>query len=167
MKILELRFKNLNSLYGEWEIDFTTPEYTSNGIFAITGPTGAGKSTILDAICLALYGATPRLGKITKSSNQLMSQQTAECFAEVTFESQAGKFRCHWSQQKARRKVDGNLGESKHEIVEVETGQILESKKRDVANVIEEKTGMDFERFTRFYFVSTRRVLCIFDGFSG
>ena len=61
-----------------------------------------------------------------------MSQQTAECFAEVTFESQAGKFRCHWSQQKARRKVDGNLGESKHEIVEVETGQILESKKRDV-----------------------------------
>ena len=54
MKILELRFKNLNSLYGEWIIDFTHPEYTANGIFALTGPTGAGKSTILDAICLAL-----------------------------------------------------------------------------------------------------------------
>ncbi|MDP3269351.1 MAG: AAA family ATPase [Legionella sp.] len=149
MKILELRFKNLNSLYGEWLIDFSTPEFISNGIFAITGPTGAGKSTILDAICLALYGATPRLGKLTKSSNQLMSQQTAECYAEVTFESQQGKFTCHWSQHKARRKTDGILGESKHEIIDALTGQILESKKRDVANVIEEKTGMDFERFTR------------------
>ena len=149
MKILELRFKNLNSLYGEWLIDFSTPEFVSNGIFAITGPTGAGKSTILDAICLALYGATPRLGKITKSSNQLMSQQTAECYAEVTFESQQGKFTCHWSQHKARKKIDGTLGESKHEIIDALTGQILESKKRDVANVIEEKTGMDFERFTR------------------
>jgi len=63
MKLLELRFKNLNSLYGEWIIDFRNPEYVSNGIFALTGPTGAGKSTILDAICLALYGATPRLGR--------------------------------------------------------------------------------------------------------
>ena len=149
MKILELRFKNLNSLYGEWHIDFTTPDYSANGIFAIIGPTGAGKSTILDAICLALYGATPRLGKITKNSNQLMSRQTADCFSEVTFESQAGIFRCHWSQQKARKKSDGNLGESKHEIIEANSGLLLESKKRDVAHVIEEKTGMDFERFTR------------------
>ena len=50
MKILELRFKNLNSLYGEWKIDLTAPEYEADGIFAITGPTGSGKSTNLDAI---------------------------------------------------------------------------------------------------------------------
>ena len=53
MKILELRLKNLNSLYGEWVIDFTGPDYVAEGLFAITGPTGAGKTTILDAICLA------------------------------------------------------------------------------------------------------------------
>ncbi|MBT4285897.1 MAG: AAA family ATPase [Deltaproteobacteria bacterium] len=149
MKILELRFKNLNSLYGEWSIDFKTPEYETSGIFALTGPTGAGKSTILDAICLALYGTTPRLGKISKSGNEIMSRQTGECFAEVIFESQAGKFRCHWSQHKARRKAEGNLVEAKHELAEADSGKILESKKKDVANVIEEKTGMDFERFTR------------------
>ena len=149
MKVLELRFKNLNSLYGEWFIDFTAPEYGANGIFALTGPTGAGKSTILDAICLALYGATPRLGKITKSGNEIMSRQTGECYAEVTFESQAGQFRCHWSQHRARRKSAGNLTDSKHEIADVQNGQILESKKRNVAGVIEEKTGMDFDRFTR------------------
>jgi len=149
MKILNLRFKNLNSLSGGWSIDFTNPEYVSNGIFAITGSTGAGKSTILDAICLALYGRTPRLKSINKSGNEIMSRQTGECFAEVTFETQAGQFRCHWSQHKARKKANGNLVDSKHEISDAVSGRILESKKRDVANAIESRTGMDFDRFTR------------------
>ncbi len=149
MKILELRFKNLNSLYGQWSIDFTAPPYSTDGIFAITGPTGAGKSTILDAICLALYGATPRLSKITRSGNEIMSRQTGECFAEVTFESRGETYRCHWSQRRARRKPDGNLLDSRHEISDAVSGRIIEARKRDVARVIEEKTGMDFDRFTR------------------
>ena len=149
MKILELRFKNINSLYGEWVIDFTNPEYVSNGIFALTGPTGAGKSTILDAICLALYGATPRLGKITKSGNEIMSRQTGECYAEVMFESQAGRFRCHWEQRRARKRADGNLQDQEHQIADADTGKPIETKKSLVAGVIEEKTGMDFDRFTR------------------
>ncbi len=149
MKILELRFKNLNSLYGEWSINFTNPEYVSNGIFALTGPTGSGKSTILDAICLALYGATPRLGKITRSSNEIMSRQTGDCYAEVLFESQAGRFRCHWEQRRARMKADGNLQDQQHQIVDEDTGKTIETRKSLVAGVIEEKTGMDFDRFTR------------------
>ncbi len=150
MKILELRFKNLNSLHGEWVIDFTDPEYASNGIFALTGPTGAGKSTILDAVCLALYGATPRLGKVTKSTNEIMSRQTGECYAEVLFESQSGRFRCHFSQHRAHKKADGELQNPRHEIAEgFENGKIIENQLRRVATVIEEKTGMDFDRFTR------------------
>jgi exonuclease SbcC len=149
MKILELRFKNLNSLYGEWVIDFADPEYVSNGIFALTGPTGAGKSTILDAICLALYGATPRLGKITKSGNEIMSRQTGECYAEVLFESQAGRFRCHWEQRRARKKAEGKLQDQEHQIADDATGKPIETKKSLVGAVIEEKTGMDFDRFTR------------------
>lgn len=149
MKIIELRFKNLNSLYGEWLIDFTAPEYVSNGIFALTGPTGAGKSTILDAICLALYGATPRLGKITKSENEIMSRQTGECYAEVVFQSQSGSYRCHWEQRRSRKKADGALQVPEHQIADAETGKPIETKKSIVSNVIEEKTGMDFDRFTR------------------
>ncbi len=149
MKILELRFKNLNSLYGEWVIDFTDPEYVGNGIFALTGPTGAGKSTILDAICLALYGSTPRLGKITKSGNEIMSRQTGECYAEVLFESQTGHFRCHWEQRRARKRADGNLQDQEHQIADADTGKPIETKKSLVSRVIEEKTGMDFTRFTR------------------
>lgn len=149
MKILELRFKNLNSLYGEWIIDFTDPEYMSNGIFALTGPTGSGKSTILDAICLSLYGATPRLGKITRSGNEIMSRQTGECYAEVVFESQAGRFLCHWEQRRARKKAAGNLQDQEHQIADADTGKPIETKKSLVSRVIEEKTGMDFDRFTR------------------
>lgn len=149
MRILQIRFKNLNSLAGEWQIDLTHPAFTADGIFAITGPTGAGKTTILDAICLALYGRTPRLSKITKSGNEIMSRQTAECFAEVTFETQAGRFRCHWSQHRARRKPDGELQAPKHEIAYADSGEIVEAKVRGVAEQIEAVTGLDFDRFTR------------------
>lgn len=149
MRILQVRFKNLNSLAGEWEIDLTQPAYTADGIFAITGPTGAGKTTILDAICLALYGRTPRLNKVTKSGNEIMSRQTGECFAEVTFETQVGRFRCHWSQHRSRKKSDGELQAPKHEIANADTGEIFESKMRGVADHIESVTGMDFDRFTR------------------
>ncbi len=150
MKILQLRFKNLNSLQGEWQIDFTDPNYLANGIFALTGPTGAGKSTVLDAICLALYGATPRLGKIIKNNNDIMSRQTGECFAEVCFESSEGRFICQWSQHRAKKQPEGVLQVAKHEIAEADQdGSIIENQIRRVAAVIEEKTGMDFERFTR------------------
>ncbi|OUS13817.1 hypothetical protein A9Q89_02255 [Gammaproteobacteria bacterium 53_120_T64] len=148
MKILQLRFLNLNSLLGEWQIDLTDPAFGNDGIFAITGPTGAGKSTILDAICLALYGRTPRLNKITKSGNEIMSRHSGECFAEITFATAAGQFRCHWSQHRARKKASGELQSPKHEIADALSGQIIEAQIRKVAQRIETITGMDFERFT-------------------
>ena len=149
MRVLRLRFKNLNSLAGSWDIDFTHPDYVSSGIFAITGPTGAGKTTILDAICLALYGQTPRLDRITQGDNEIMSRQTGECFAEIDFETAKGRFRCHWSQHRSRRLADGQLQSPKHEIAEADSGIILESKLKAVAAKVEDVTGMDFDRFTR------------------
>ncbi len=149
MRILQLSFKNLNSLAGEWQIDFTRPEYLTCGIFAITGPTGAGKSTILDALCLALYGQTPRLNKITQTDNEIISRQTGECYAEVAFETARGSYRCHWSQHRSRKRANGLLQQPKHEIVEAGSGQIIESKLTAVAKMVEEVTGMDFDRFTR------------------
>ena len=149
MKIRAVRLMNLNSLAGEWEIDFTNPAFATEGIFVITGPTGAGKSTILDAICLALYGATPRLGKITQSSNEIMARKTASCFAEVTFETQKGVFCCHWSQRRARGRSDGQLQAPQHEITDMATGQVLENSIRGVAEQVQEKTGLDLGQFTR------------------
>ncbi len=149
MRILRLRFRNLNSLAGDWDLDFTHPEFVSSGIFAITGPTGAGKTTILDGICLALYGQTPRLARINQNGNEIMSRQTGDCFSEVEFETAQGRYLCHWSQHRARKRADGKLQPPRHEIAEAESGNIIESKLTAVVTRVEEVTGMDFERFTR------------------
>ncbi|MBR5705593.1 MAG: AAA family ATPase, partial [Deltaproteobacteria bacterium] len=149
MKILRIHFKNLNSLKGEWSIDLTHPMFGSGGIFLITGPTGAGKSTILDAICLALYGRTPRLGKITKNANEILSRRCGECFAEVIFETAQGRYRCHWSQRRARRKAHGELQAPRHEIADDRTGTLFETSLRGVSEQVEAVTGMDFNQFTR------------------
>lgn len=149
MKILQLRFKNLNSLIGEWKIDFTATQYVSEGIFTISGPTGAGKSTILDAICLALYGRTPRLNNISASTNEIMSRKTGECLAEVIFESQKGTFISCWSQTKARKSATGNLQQPKFEISDYKTGKVISSQKTNTLSVVIENTGMDFNRFTQ------------------
>nr|WP_240910224.1 AAA family ATPase [Desulfopila sp. IMCC35008] len=149
MKILQVRLRNLNSLAGDWFIDFTSPEIRNSGIFAITGPTGAGKSTILDGICLALYGKTPRLGPVNKSSNEIMTRHTGECFAEIEFLTGKGRYRCHWSQHRARKSPTGDLQQQKHEIVDALSGKVIESKLKLVEKKVIEVTGLDFEQFTR------------------
>lgn len=149
MRILELRLKNLNSLRGEWLIDFRQDAYQQEGIFAITGATGAGKTTILDAICLALYAQTPRIHSINKTSNEVMTRQTAECLAEVVIEVAKRCYRCQWSQRRAYNKADGNLQDAVHIVSDANTGEIFESQLKATKAYIQKITGLDFLQFTR------------------
>ncbi|MCY1506885.1 exonuclease SbcC [compost metagenome] len=149
MKILSLRLKNLNSLKGEWKIDFTGEPFAGNGLFAITGPTGAGKTTLLDAICLALYHRTPRMSSVSASVNELMTRHTADCLAEVEFEVKGVAYRAFWSQRRARDKADGGLQPPKVELARVLDGEILTDKINDKLKLTESLTGLDFERFTK------------------
>ena len=148
MRIHTIRLSNLNALTGTWEIDLDHPAYNDN-IYALTGPTGAGKTTILDAISLALYGRTPRLARIGKAGNEIMSRHSGTCHAEITFSTRTGRYRSHWSQHRARRKAGGELQNPKHELADAESGELLATGLKDVAAAIERLTGMDYQRFTR------------------
>lgn len=154
MKILTLRLKNLNSLKGEWKIDFSQSPFAENGLFAITGPTGAGKTTLLDAICLALYHQTPRLGAISTSANEIMTRGSAECLAEVEFEVKGTAYRAFWSMRRARGNPEGNLQQADVELSEVASGKVLANQVRQKSEEIERITGLDFGRFTKSMLLS-------------
>jgi len=144
MKILNLKFKNINSLSGENEIDFTNPVFTNDGLFVITGKTGAGKSSILDAISLAIYGKTPRVD-ITGNENAVITRGEKDCYAEIIFEVAGKKWTSSWKQERART---GTLKPVNRVIADFE-GNIIADQVRACDAEIVKIIGLTFEQFTK------------------
>ncbi|MDO4628354.1 MAG: AAA family ATPase [Planctomycetia bacterium] len=149
MFIEKVTLKNLASLRGAWEIDFTQPEY-ENGIFAIIGTNGAGKSTILDAICLALYGQTPRQKTFNALCDEIMSKNTTSCAASVTFRTAKGTFTARWEHRRTTRKNSKKPFSLPERFFSCENDPtICSSKSGEVAQLVQEYTGLSFEQFTQ------------------
>ncbi|MGF6094659.1 AAA family ATPase [Pseudomonas sp. 18175] len=163
MKILAIRLKNLASLAGPFEIDFTAEPLASAGLFAITGPTGAGKSTLLDALCLALFGAVPRLGDTGQAKmpdadsdisigdpRTLLRRGTGGGYAEVDFVGVNGRrYRARWEANRARDKASGKLQNSRQSLIDLDSDQLLASQKTEYKTQLELALGLNFEQFTR------------------
>jgi exonuclease SbcC len=166
MKILAIRGKNLASIEGEFEIDFTCEPLLSAGIFAITGPTGSGKSTILDALCLALFAQSPRQvaaiergveladgesGKIGQNDpRSILRKGTAEGYAEIDFIGlDKNHYRSRWSVRRARNKATGNLQDHNIQLYNITTGTQFPEKKTETLREIERLIGLNYDQFTR------------------
>lgn len=150
MKILSLRFTNINSLKGDHYVSFQDPPLSASGLILITGPTGAGKSTLLDVISLALYNRIPRLPPLSKKEvgelNSIMTHHTREARAEVGYESNGQRYISRWSIEINR---NGNLNDYHMEIWHENSQQLLDLKKSEVAAKNAEIIGLNYEQFIK------------------
>lgn len=167
MRILAIRGKNLASLAEPFEILLNAGPLQQAGLFAITGQTGAGKSTILDALCLALYDEIPRLPsgqgfavghkdedeKLRVTSNDVRSilrRGSGHAYAEVDF---IGKdkhhYRARWEVSKARGKADGRLQPQEVTLSKIDDGQRIGQGKKNTLELICELIDLNFDQFRR------------------
>ncbi len=157
MKILKIRIKNINCLRGEWEIDFQSPPLSAAGLFAITGPTGSGKSTILDSITLALFNKIPRFETDIISQNfiekagSILTRNETDCFAEVDYSCNTGMFRSKWSIARNKR---GGLRANDMELTDISAGQIVAQGKRDVPQKNTDLIGLSYDQFIKSILLS-------------
>lgn len=150
MKILKIAFKNINSLRGEHEIDFTQEPFLQNSLFAITGPTGSGKTTILDVISLALFNHVPRLGKMSTNEvlkkGAILTRNQEDANAQITYQCNQGIFTSRWEISTNR---NGNLRDYHMELINTVNDEILDLKKSDVPGKNEELIGLNYDQFIK------------------
>jgi exonuclease SbcC len=162
MKIISLRFANLNSLPGPYHIRFDTAPLADTGLFAITGPTGAGKSTLLDAIAVGLYGRVPRHDR---QVGEMVSRQAPSAFSEVEFEvhetnadtglTRRVRYRSRWEVKRKTRGDDkGGLGQDAMTLVFSPSGEAVISGKEAVPAKVGELSGLDFGQFEQAVLLS-------------
>ena len=162
MKFQKLIIHNIAS-FEDATIDFEKQPLSDSEVFLITGKTGAGKSTILDAICLALYADTPRLDgtKMQGDTNdgdktikiddprQLMRRNTGESFVSLTFTGSNGvHYEATWSVARARKKVTGNMQQKCWQLKNLDTDFTI-TKDKEIEAEIRAAIGLDFNQFCR------------------
>lgn len=166
MRIKQLYIHNIASIE-EAFIDFDAEPLKSSDLFLISGKIGSGKSTILDAICLALYGTTPRVYAGTRDRidanednlsgrdpRQLMRQNTGEASARLVFDGTDGnRYEAEWHVQRgALKKATSALSSDVWTLHNLTSGALLvgsTNKDKGIRNAVEKAVGLDFEQFCR------------------
>ena len=151
MRINKIVFENIHSLKGKHEINFVEGKLGDAGLYAIIGPTGSGKSILLDVITLAIYNQIPRInGKISKTLVDLdggvMTRNTKSCFAEVEYEVDYVVYRANWS---IRRNSKNTIEPHKHEVSNAVTKEVLNSKSSEAVDINEKIIGLDYTQFVQ------------------
>ncbi len=163
MKLQKLTIHNIASIENA-VIDFEAQPLARSEVFLITGKTGAGKSTILDAICLALFANTPRLvgtlmqgetkdGKddvTIKDPRQLMRRNTGEAYVTLTFTGSNGiHYEAQWKVWRSRNKPTGNLQGKTWTLKNLDTDYTIQRDDAGIKAEIKAAIGLDFNQFCR------------------
>src|SRR5688500_1168136 len=168
MRILAVRGCNLASLAGEFDIDLAHGALASAGVFANLGPTGAGKRTMLDAMCVALFDRTPRLANRStvvvgrgdddptalgaQDVRTLLRRGASAGWAEVDFESgDMRKYRARWSVRRARGATDGRFQSQQFTLTAIDGTERhpLGGTKTETLEAIHQRLGLSFDQFRR------------------
>lgn len=142
MKPIRLEMRGINSFQETQSVDFL--RLTERGIFGIFGPTGSGKSTILDAMTLALYNETAR------KSREYINSDGKELFVTLEFEvgTLAGRA-VYIVERGKKREKDGSIKSTINRLYRKDgSGEILERSGR-VNKAIVDLLGLTMEDFTR------------------
>lgn len=137
MRPVSLTIEGLTSFRAQQEIDFSTLD-----LFVITGPTGAGKSSILDAVAFALYGSVPRVN--SNEVRDLISHGCAYMRVRLDFEVEGKLYRVARRIMKNSHQATLERVENGSSVTEVEQGGVKAVNKR-----LEEIVGLDFKAFTK------------------
>jgi exonuclease SbcC len=146
MRLIKLKIKNIASLKNEHYIDFSFIQNQAP-LFAITGETGAGKSTILNAIGLVLYG---KIYKNNVNQNDVVTLGEREGLVELIFQSKGKKYLAIWKTK--TRKQNGEFYSTpqppQRELYSID-GDHFECQKSILSIKIEDLLNLDFDQFCK------------------
>ena len=157
MKLKQLTIHNIASI-ADAVIDFENGPLAENPIFLITGITGSGKTTILDSICLALYGKSPRIEKgdsargaddelTAKDPRGLLRNGTADAFVKLLFTDNNGiDTIARWSVARANHNVTRRI---QNVVRSVEAGAMKLTIFDEIDAYIEKVVGLTFAQFCK------------------
>lgn len=161
MKLKKLEIKNIAS-FENAVVDFDDIPLKNADLVLINGETGSGKSTILDAICLALYADTPRLhnsqnqadkddmpeGISFNDPRRLLRINTGCGSVKLTFEAEGKDWLAEWEVRRARDKATGLLQKKNWRLEDITSRKVI-TKDNEIKATVSRLIGLDFTQFCR------------------
>jgi exonuclease SbcC len=156
MKPLKLKFKAFGPFLEEQEIDFENLK--NDGLFLVTGPTGAGKTTIFDAICFALYGNGSMGERGNANSRSDFADENTDTFVEFEFMLKDKKIKINRTPtyMRAKKRGDGLTEQKTTADIKIYKNEEIISESygaTEVTDKVEEYLNLNYDQFRQIMMI--------------